>query len=92
MGASQCFVGAYTALMLYRQPDTWAPKSEAGGKSGKAKAAFAAALQSSFREAHAARVRLDDLCPAAFDHIWRCSVEKTEQAISIDGRVQMRGT
>ena len=53
---------------------------------------FAAALQSSFREAHAARVRLDDLCPAAFDHIWRCSAEKTEQAISIDGRVQMRGT
>ncbi len=63
MGAIHCFVGAYTALMFYRQPDTWAPKSEAGGKSGKAKAALAAALQS-LSESHDASV-CEALCAHA---------------------------
>ncbi len=64
MGAIHYFVGACTALMFYRQPDTWAPKSEAGGKSGKAaKAALAAALQS-LSESHDASV-CEALCAHA---------------------------
>ena len=43
MGATQYFVGVYTALMFYRHPDTWAPQLETAKKS---KASLVAALSS----------------------------------------------